>query len=169
MGLAQVVIAGIDPSSTCCGLAIMEGEEIITTECWTKRKNKSDSWNLRDYYVWLKVRTKPRYYADSVTIDMAVVEFLRVDRNVQSVRKISHYQAVSVLACKMQGLLVVEAHVKTARKEALGRGDLSKDEMWDAVKKLYPSHPFRRKDQGGEDEADAIVLALAGPGLVEGA
>ena len=154
-------VIGIDPSSSVCGVAVCDGEELLWTDIWKKTAHKSDAWNLYDYFRWLSAKLTES------EAHMACVEFLRVDRNVQAVRMISHYQAVSALASKMSGMVVIEAHVKTARKEALGRGDYSKDQAWDIVKKRFSDHTFHAKNSGGTDEADAIVLALAGPGIAE--
>lgn len=159
-------VLGIDPSSAICGVALLnhkgEKPQIEHTWTWHKNKSKSSPWNLADYYEWLT-------HICAFDIDMACVEFLSVERNAQTTRKVSHYQAVSALACKQNGLMVIEARVSSARKEALGRGDLPKEAAWQAVKKLYPDWEFQRADRGGYDEADAVVLALAGPGIAEGA
>lgn len=158
-------VLGIDPSSSLTGVALVNDGRLVKTWIWEKTKSKSDAWNLADYYDFLLELSKSRF--GGPIAPMACVEFLRVDRNVQAVRKISHFQAVSVLACKHSGLLVVEAHVRTARKHALGRGDYAKDEAFKRVKKMFPEHQFRRADKGGMDESDAIVLALAGPDIAE--
>lgn len=157
-------VLGIDPSSTLCGIALVNDDQLIKTWIWEKTGSKSAAWNLADYYDFLLDISRNKF---GPVAPMACVEFLRVDRNVQAVRKISHFQAVSVLACKHAGLMVVEAHVRTARKHALGRGDYAKDEAFKRVKKLFPDHDFRRADKGGLDESDAIVLALAGPDIAE--
>ena len=63
--------------------------------------------------------------------------------------------------------MVIEARVSSARREALGDGSMSKDDAFVAIKKIYGAHKFKQKKYGGYDEADAVVLALAGPGLAE--
>lgn len=99
---------------------------------------------------------------------MACVEFLSVERNAQTTRKVSHFQAISVLACKQAHLVVIEGRVSSARAEALGRGDIKKEDAHEQVKKMFPQHKFKAVNRGGMDETDAVVLALAGPGLAEG-
>jgi Holliday junction resolvasome RuvABC endonuclease subunit len=98
---------------------------------------------------------------------MACIEFLSVERNAQSTRVVSHYQAASVIACKLKGLVVVEARVTSARKAVLDNGALSKQEAFDEMKKRYPQIQFGRIDKGGGDRTDALVLALAGPSIAE--
>lgn len=153
---------GIDPSSTTCGAALVDDFELLDTWAWDKTKRRSPSWNLNDYYEWLLA------LIDGLgDTHMACVEFLSVTRNAQTVRKVSHFQAASVLACKQRRLLVVEARVSSARAVALGNGGMSKEAAFDEIKKRYPDHGFRRRDRGGMDETDAVVLALSGPGIAE--
>jgi Holliday junction resolvasome RuvABC endonuclease subunit len=121
----------------------------------------SASERLVDYFIWLQswlAKTEP---------DVAVIEFLSVVRNANATRVISHYQAISALACKLRGLLVIEGRVTSARKAALGRGNLSKQEAFNIIKKRFPEHEFGRIDKGGGDKSDALVLALAGMRLAE--
>lgn len=154
-------ILGIDPSSSITGNALIDGNKILSTDNWKKNNTKSDVWNLWDYYEWQVFQIK------SAKPDMAAIEFLSVSRNMNSVRVVSHYQAAAALACKANNLMVIEARVSSARKEALGRGNMSKDEAWEAVKKMFPNHKFSAKTRGGTDEADALVIAIAAPGIAE--
>lgn len=154
-------VLGIDPSSSLCGAALAIDGKLEDTWIWEKNKAKSGPWNIHNYFISLQ------HYIIEVKPDMACVEFLSVERNAQTTRKVSHFQAASVLACKVREVMVIEARVSSARKEALGRGDMNKDDAFQAMKKMYPSHKFKRKDKGGYDEADAAVLALAAPGLAE--
>jgi crossover junction endodeoxyribonuclease RuvC len=154
-------IAGIDPSSSCCGVALLENNNLLLTDAWLKTKNKSSSENLVDYFVWLQnwlAYNKP---------DVAIIEFLSVVRNAEATRKIAHYQAISSLVCKLRGMMVIEARATSARKAALGKGNLSKRECFDQIKKKFPDHKFKRFDGSGADETDATVLALAGPSIAE--
>lgn len=98
---------------------------------------------------------------------MACIEFLSVERNAQTTRVVSHYQGASSIACKYQGLMVIEARVTSARKEVLGNGALAKDKVFTEIRKRYPDHDFGRFDNGGSDKTDALVLALAASALAE--
>ena len=154
-------IVGIDPSSSCCGLALTEDEKLLLTDAWYKDKNKSHPENLVGYFIWLQS------WLAINDPDVAVVEFLSVTQNAQATRMIAFYQGVSALVCKLRGLLVIEGRTTSARKAALGKGNLSKQEAYDKVKKLYPYHKFKGFKSGGADEADATILALAGKSLAE--
>lgn len=154
-------IGGIDPSSTKCGVALVVDEHLESTAVWVRDKKGTAPQGLHDYFVWLMawlLANEP---------DIVVVEFLSVERNAETVRKISHYQAISALCCKLRGVTVIEARVSSARKHALGRGNMSKEDAWKEIKRLHPKHSFTRANLGGYDEMDAAVLALAGPKLAE--
>src|ERR1019366_6225259 len=154
-------IVGIDPSSSCSGVALVENNNLILTDAWKKLKNGSPSEQLVDYFVWLQswlTINKP---------DVAVIEFLSVLRNAEATRKIAHFQAISSLCCKLRGLMVIEARVTSARKATLGKGNLSKQESYNMIKKKFPDHDWGRIDNGGGDRADALILALGGISLAE--
>jgi len=154
-------VGGIDPSSDICGTAMVVDGSLAVTSYWKREKVGSDPERLYDYFLWLM-----RWLLIEQP-DIVVVEALSVSRGAETTRKISHYQAASVLACKMRDLTVIEARTTTARKHALGNGGLSKENAWAEMKKRYSHHPFARADQGGYDEMDAAVLALAGPSIAE--
>ena len=153
-------IIGVDPSSSCSGVALLNNDKLISTKAWVKPKFSAPE-RLVDYHKWL----------DSVVKlwnpDVACIEFLSVERNAQSTRVVAFYQAISALVCKQNNLTVVEGRVRSARKIVFGNGALSKKECFELVKKKYPDHIFGRFDASGADETDATVLALAWSGLVE--
>ena len=148
-------IVGIDPSSSVCGVAITEDKNLLLTDAWKKDKSKSYSENLVSYFIWLQ--SFIGYYGP----DIAIIEFLSVVRNAEATRKIAHFQSISSLVCKLKGLMVIEARATSARKAALGRGNMSKKECFEVIKKMYPDHKFQRFDTSGADETDAVVLSLS--------
>lgn len=154
-------ILGIDPSSSVCGVALVENNDIIKTDCWYKPEGGSSSDRLVDYFIWLQS------WLSANEPDIAVIEYLSVVRNAEATRVISHYQAISALVCKLRGLMVIEARVTSARKAALGKGNLSKKDSFALIKKRFPEHDWGRIDNGGGDRTDATVLALAGIEIAE--
>lgn len=86
--------------------------------------------------------------------------------NFQAAQAVSFYQAISAVCCKLNGLVVVETRVSSARKATLGNGGLSKDAVWDIMRKRHPDL-FAPKTRGGLDECDGLVLALAGERVAE--
>jgi Holliday junction resolvasome RuvABC endonuclease subunit len=159
--VANVKIIGIDPSSSCTGIALVEDGNLIDINAWYKDKNKTASENLVLYYDWLYT------WISFNEPDVAVIEFLSVVRNAEATRKISHYQALSALVCKQKNLLIIESRVTSARKVTLGNGGLSKEKAFQIIKKRFSEFDFGRIDKGGGDKSDAVILALGGVALAE--
>jgi hypothetical protein len=44
---------------------------------------------------------------------------------------------------------------------------VKKDEVYDKIRSEYPDLDWKRKDYGGQDQADAAAAALAGPVILE--
>ena len=154
-------VLGIDPSSSCTGVALLDGGDLLATDVWTRPSTGSAPERLLFFFEWMcgyVIRNKP---------DLAAIEFLSVERNAQATRAVAFYQSASAIACKRQGLVVIEGRVTSARKIVLGSGSLAKREAFDMVKKRYPDHDFGRFDLGGADRADALVMALAAGSLAE--
>lgn len=153
-------LVGIDPSSSVCGLALMEDGQLLRTDAWKRPKKGSAPDRLLDCFTymvsWIMVY-RP---------DMAAIESLSVERNAKTTRVVSHYQSCCTLACKYMGLIVIEGRVSSARAIALGNGGLSKEKAHEEVRKRFPDHDFGR-DDARMDRTDATVLAMAGPALAE--
>lgn len=154
-------IAGIDPSSSCTGVSLTENKQLLLTDAWHKPKSGSAPDRLVDCFIWLQ------NWLSANNPDVAVIEFLSVVRNAEATRVISHYQAICALACKLRGIMVIEARVTSARKAALGKGNMSKEESYKKIKTMFPLEDWGRINNGGADRSDATVLALAGLELAE--
>jgi Holliday junction resolvasome RuvABC endonuclease subunit len=164
-------IIGIDPSSSISGTAVIDTpDEILEIDHWKRDKTKSHPEGFKSFHFYL---------ADKIfkfRPQMAVIEFgaFRMGGkqgdggkgNTQALQTVSFYQAVAALSCKLNGLVVIESRASTARKAALGNGALSKDAVWEIMRKQYPNI-FSAKTSGGTDECDALVLAKAGPTVAE--
>lgn len=160
-------ILGIDPSSTFCGNGVIDTpDSVVGVDVWERDKARSHPQGFKDYYDWQGLRIikfRPQ---------MAVVEMGSFSMgpggkgNFQAVQAVSFYQAVACLVCKNMGLIVIETRATSARKAALGRGNLAKDKVWEIMRKRHPNL-FSLKTRGGLDECDALVLALAGERVAE--
>lgn len=155
-------VCGIDPSSTSFAVALLDGQDLVETAVWRRPKGQSSApQRLVDCHAWLVgwlIVHRP---------DMAAIEFLSVERNAQATRMVAQYQCLAALASKQQGLMVIEGRVTSARSIVLGNGAAKKEEAYAAMKKRYPKFKFLPFGKGGDDEADAVLLALAGPELAE--
>ena len=154
-------VAGFDPSSSCFGVALVDGRDLVRTDVWKRPARGSAPERLFECYVWLTawlIVWKP---------DIVSIEFLSVERGAKTTRVISHYQAAGSLAAKSVGIPVIEGQVRQARALVLGNGGMPKEEAFAAIKVMFPKHRFGQFEQGGGDKADAVVMALAGPALAE--
>lgn len=130
---------------------------------WQRDESKSHPQGFVDYFNWLG------RWLYSWKPQMSVVEmhsYTGPKSNAQATQAVAFYQAISVLCCKLNGLVVVESRASSVRKVVLGNGGLAKDEVWELMRKRYPDL-FAPKLQGGLDEMDALVLALAGMTVAE--
>lgn len=150
-------ILGIDPGSRMAGVAVVESpNELLLTDVWTPSHRKLEfDEKLYEFYRFILARinsSKPR---------LAVVELVAVSRNTGTVRTLGRYEGAAIIACRVSGIPIVEKRASTARKEALGKGDMNKDDVYKVVKRTFPDHEFRTKKLGGTDETDAVVLACS--------
>jgi Holliday junction resolvasome RuvABC endonuclease subunit len=154
-------ILGIDPSSTTCGVAVVDiPGEILDVGHWNRNKRESHPTGFVDWFRWLES------YIALWQPQMAAIEMLGVERNANTARAVAFYQSISACCCKLHGLVVVEVRTSSARSIVLGNGGLSKDDAWEIMRKKHPNL-FSPKKQGGEDEMDALVIAVAGPTAAE--
>jgi Holliday junction resolvasome RuvABC endonuclease subunit len=141
-------------------------DSIVSVRHWERDKNRSHPQGFKDYFDWQVlqiIKARPQL---SVIEMSAFVQRPGGKGNFQAVQAVSFYQAIAALACKVTGLVVIETRATSARKAALGDGSLSKDKVWELMRKRYPDL-FAPKTRGGLDECDALVLALAGERVVE--
>lgn len=122
----------------------------------------SDAERLHQFHKWVTFKLglwRP---------DIVAVEELAVFLNKKTIRALSKREGVALLAAKQyHGAVVVNPPVTQARSIVFGKGNASKDEAWELIKKLYPGLKFLPKNSGGTDQADALVHALAAPKILE--
>jgi Holliday junction resolvasome RuvABC endonuclease subunit len=158
-------VLGIDPSSTFVGNGVIDTpDSIVGVDHWKRDKKRSHPQGFRDYYEWQILRIMT-YRPHLAVIEMSAFSS-GAKGNFQAAQAVAFYQAIAALTCKLMGLVVIETRVSSARKAALGNGSLSKDAVWDLMRKRYPGL-FALKTIGGLDECDALVLALAGERVAE--
>lgn len=160
-------ILGIDPSSTICGNALVDTpDEIVSVRHWERDKRASHPEGIKSYFEWQGMQIL-KYSPHMAVIEMGAYAMGRGGKgNFQALQAVSFYQSIAVLSCKLMGLVVIESRATSARAKALGNGRLSKEEVWNLMRKRYPEL-FAPKTRGGLDECDALVLALAGERVAE--
>lgn len=154
---------GVDPSSSSTGLALTVDRALVDKAVWKPPSGRrTDAERLLHYhrwfYAWLSMRE----------VDMAVVEELAVKRGWRTVRALAHFEATTLLTLEMREIIIVQARAGQARNYVLGMNpNSSKSDVLEEVRRRWPDIRWLPKDRGGEDEADAFVLALAGKRAAE--
>lgn len=155
-------IAGLDTSSSCCGLGVADNGVLKHIEVWKPSDAKaSQEQKLYEWYqfydAWHRVWTP----------DIVAFEEVQSARNAITVRILARFEAAAIIVGKANGSLVLPCNVKTCRKVVLGRGDIDKEDAFAELRKRYPDLNWAKKTVGGMDQSDAIVIALAAPTVLE--
>lgn len=154
---------GIDTASSgyaAIALAV-DGVPVLAKVWKPEDKKDSDAERLDQFYGWLG------WQLGTMKPDIVAVEELAVFLNKTVIRALSKREGVALLAAKRYGAIVVNPPVTQARGVVFRKGNISKDDAWEAIKKMYPEFDFGRKTTGGTDKADALVHALAAPKILE--
>jgi Holliday junction resolvasome RuvABC endonuclease subunit len=150
----MTLILGLDTSSTKSGIALINNKkELLELDLWKKDKRKSLLDNLQDWqeYVGLKM-----------PVDLVVIERVSKARNLNTVRLLAYHEAAAFMKAHDFGVEVLHISPMTARKKGLGNGKLNKQTVYNMIKSKYKSQEFLPYDKGGNDQTDAVCLALAG-------
>jgi Holliday junction resolvasome RuvABC endonuclease subunit len=138
---------GVDPSSSKVGLVVVDlGGIIVKSETWDVRGH-SGKWDNELIPVALhKYAVELNSFLSGITIRCAGVEQLSVTHNMDTVRKIAYFEAIS--------LATLAGRVKntTAKKKVLGKGNLNKEKAREALEHIH-GRTFE------PDEADALLFA----------
>lgn len=100
--------------------------------------------------------------------DIVCVEELAVFLNKKVIRTLGRREGIALCTAKKRADIVLHPPVTQSRSIVLGPpGNMSKEEAWKRMKKLYPDFDFGRANQGGMDKADAMCHALAASTILE--
>jgi Holliday junction resolvasome RuvABC endonuclease subunit len=158
---------GIDLGAVSAIAAIDTGTSqidwrVVRCELW-KPSDKRDSTpqKIEDFYKWLRRQLfviKP----DIISVEEQIHQ---VNRG--TIRVLSRYEGVAILAAKQSGAIVLNPGVSQSRSVVFGDGRLSKDDAWVWFRKLHPNVKLHAKNSGGSDEMDAYTHAIAAPTILE--
>lgn len=153
-------VLGLDPSSSKCGEALV----IDGVPAWIDVWKPKDSSQVLKMIEWGDhVRALIAFNAP----DLVVVEECAPHRNAMVFRALVRFEAVASYETKRAGVVLLLHRVSEARKIAAGKGNAPKDEVFRQMRAAYPQFSWRPIDKGGDDQSDALVMALAGPQLAE--
>jgi Holliday junction resolvasome RuvABC endonuclease subunit len=158
MKCAGIDIAGIGLSAVA--LAI-DGKPAVA-EAWKPTdKRDSEAVMLYEFENWLNIwlwLNRP---------DIVVVEELAVFLNKNVIRSLARREGVALAVAKRRCSIVLNPGITKSRGIVFGNGRMSKDEAWEAAKKLWADFDFGHKTSGGTDKMDAMTHAIAGPTIAE--
>jgi len=144
---------GIDCASRKSGLAVLEGTKLLFHEAYTSmlRPHYSDRELAHELNLF---RRRVSKLVNEYDIDITVVEFTAGFRNHQTSRMLSYFEAAAIMGASSKSKIMRAQTVK-ARRDAFGKGYTDKQKVIAKSRSVYG------KDLT-EDEAEAIVFALAG-------
>lgn len=148
-------VIGIDPGSVVCGYGVVDmiGNSFKLVEYGVvKAKQKSEDFNgrlqiLNESVLEVIKRTNP---------EISAFESLFYSKNVQSLVKLSHARAVTILSAKQSDLPVFEYSPNEIKKSVTGKGKASKEQVQFMVKKLLNIEETPKFF----DSTDALAIAL---------
>lgn len=145
-------IIGVDPSSSKCGVCFVKDGKV--TDIGFFRSDTKDDLGKRifDWYRYL------RSFKAKRKVDCVAVEEDSVNRNLNTIRKISYFESGALLSAGEWGSKSLLIKPNTARKQALGNGALKKEEVYEIYRKEFK---LRDEKDGGNDQSDAICIGLA--------
>lgn len=160
-------VVGVDPSSSSTGFTYVVDGELKAKAVWTPpKKTTPRPAALVDYEDsfdgWIGRIID--HLEPGQSIDLAVVEELGMTRGHKTVRALSHFEAATYIVLERRRIPIMLIKAGKARNTVLGIPvTATKDEALAAVREQFPQIRWSPVNHGGPDEADAFVLAMAGP------
>ena len=150
----MTLILGLDTSSTKSGIALLDNKKKIKSlDLWKKNNKKTAYENLLDWQIYVETL---------FPVDLVVVEKVSKSRNLNTVRLLAYHEAAVLLSAQKWGIEILHISPMTARKQGLGNGRLKKEAIYAMINTKYKKEIFLEFDKGGNDQTDAVTLALAG-------
>lgn len=148
-------VIGIDPGSVICGYGVVDmiGNSFSLVEYGVvKAKIQADDFNgrlliLNEAVDRVIKRTSP---------DISAFETIFFAKNVQSLVKLSHARAVTILSATQNKLPVFEYSPNEIKKSVTGKGKASKEQVQFMVKKLLNI----TETPEFLDSTDALAIAI---------
>lgn len=144
---------GVDCASRKSGFAVLEGVKLIYHEPYESMLRQG--YGDRELAYELNIfRRKISSLVNTYKVDITVVELTAGFRNHQTSRMLAYFEAAAIMGASSKSKILRARTVK-ARKDAFGIGYTDKQKVIAKTRSVYG------KDLT-EDEAEAIVFALAG-------
>lgn len=154
-------VQGYDPSSSLAAWANGVEAELVEVGKWTPPKKSSKNDQLLNWFATVGIQM------DVFKPDIVAYLQVKSARNMNTVRVLSYWEAAIVIQARKRGIIVVAGSDVQARDIVLGNAKATKEEALAELKKRYPQIGWSASNAGGLDQADAGVVTLAAPHLLE--
>ena len=153
-----MLILGIDPALQKTGWGIIEsqGARLSFVACGLLKTTTSDSLPQR-------LASLHQQLADVIKEwqpDCAAVEETFVNKNPASALKLGQARGVLLAVPALYGLETAEYSANKIKKSIVGTGHAAKEQMGMMIRTLLPAINAQKGGQIGEDEADALAVAI---------
>lgn len=146
-----MIILSCDPSSTISGICILQDDQPIYIGHFSSNKKEDIGTRLYNFGEHLqKIKNKNKF-------DLVVVELMAMARNTGTARILSYFAAIPLLKAGQWNVPTKEIRTTSARKSVLGKGNLTKLEVYQQLSVQYSLSEY---NSGGSDESDALLLGL---------
>lgn len=155
-----MIIIGIDPASRNCGIAVVNGADLLYSEQYKTglKTGYSDQDLALELFIFFKVICS---LIEEYNPNMLIIENTSVQRNLNTVKMLAFFEASAMMAGAVSSILCKRVRTKTARKEVCGRGNIPKEEAIQFIKDKYNRQDF------GDDESEAIIFALCATNVLQ--
>lgn len=154
-------VLGIDPATLLAADAFVEDGKPLGMEVWKGKTKDTQYRRLAEFHRWVKNE------CEEFEPHLVVIAESSFTRNMTTVRALARAEAVAIVAGVYTSDAVVTAKDTQIRSIVWPDEKVKKEEVYQKLKKLYPKLNWKRQDQGGQDQADALAAAIAGPVLLE--
>ncbi len=143
-------VIAVDPGYDRVGIAIMEGMDLLYSECFTPPKG---DFAKRLLAVSLRITTIIKKYEPQ----SLAIETLFFSKNQKTAIQVAEARGVIMLTAATAGIPVSEYSPQAVKIAVTGSGSAPKEGVIRMVERLVPLLKRKRHD----DEYDAIALAIA--------
>jgi crossover junction endodeoxyribonuclease RuvC len=143
-------VLAIDPGYDRLGIAVMEKDALIFSECFVPPKGTLPA---RLASVYQRVNTLIQHYAP----ESMATETLFFTKNQKTAMAVAEARGVILLAAENSGISLFEYSPQAVKIAVTGNGSATKDGVAKMVEKILKLPSKKRLD----DEYDAIALAIA--------
>lgn len=155
-------VLGIDPSTVKTGWAVVtdgvpDGIGLIKAPSRLKKQEEKVDY-MADNVRGMVAFAQP---------DLVVIEECGPQRNAKTFRALVRVEATISREARKLHVPVLLVMVKAVREVAMGDGKMGKETVFAKLSSRYIQFEWLPLDKGGDDQSDALAMAIAGPQLAE--